>query len=475
MRFNRSFKAHPVMALYYLKPFLFFLLIPLLTAFYEAFKKQNIDDVLIYEWLLFLVIIGYSVIKWKMLSITLTSKQIKIRTGVFFRRTSEIPIDKISSIQTVQHLTDRIFSSITVRINTESGRKGKADFEVKLFTKDADTLFSSVFNIEKTDTVKFSPISVSLMAASCSSAFTGLIFIVPIIRQAGVLLGTAIEEIVIARINELSLAVSKVIPPIVNTVTVIFLILYGISFLISFFKYVNFKVRVSEKIMDITGGLLTRFHISFKIKAINSAIIEQNPLMRLLGKYLLKVSIGGYGDNKGYKAVVIPSANKKEVSSLFADFFPRVKKPTNIITPSKSSRKRFYFIPTICLLAAVLIYFVALKLFPVFNEILTFAFIISVFVLLYYYTLAEYNTRQSAISVNDILYAKYTRWSATREMFCVAGRVGLIHISRWPIDKMYKTCNIKIIERSESAESITVKHIDYEDIKKQLYNFYTVE
>lgn len=466
MSFKRVFRAHPIMSLYYLKPFLFVLLIPFATAVYDAIKKQEVDGILLNEWILFLVIIGYSVIKWKFLSITLTNEIIKIRTGLIFRRTSEIPINKISSIQTVRHLSDRIFSSITVRINTESGRKGKADFEVKLNKKDAYALVSAVFNTEKSDVVKFSPIQVALMAASCSSAFTGLIFIVPIVRQAGKLLGLAIEEILIARINEISSVVSKVIPPIINTVTLIFLILYGISFLISLFKYINFRVRLTDNILEITSGLITRFHIVFKIKAINSAIIEQTPLMRLLGKYLVKVSIGGYGDNRGYKAVVIPAAKKSEVRTLFGDFFPNIKKPSVMIRPRPGARMRFYFIPTLFLIGVVVAYHILITYFPVFYEILTFAFFIAIVILGYYYSLAEYNVKNSAISVSSIIYAKYTRWSAKREIFCQMGRVGLIHIVRWPADKIYGTCNVKIIERSESAESISVKHIDYEEIKK---------
>ncbi len=468
MSFKRTFRAHPIMSLYYLKPFLFVLLIPFATAVYDAIKKQQVDGLLLNEWILFLVIFGYSVIKWKFLTITLTEDQIKIRTGIFFRRTSEIPISKISSIQTVRYLSDRIFSSITVRINTESGRKGKADFEVKLYKKDADVLSSSVFNTEKTDIVKFSPFQVALMAASCSSAFTGLVFIVPIVRQAGKLLGLAIEEILIARINEISSIVSRVIPPIVNTVTLIFLILYGISFLVSLLKYINFRVRVTDKILEITSGLITRFYIVFKIKAINSAIIEQTPLMRVLGKYLVKVSIGGYGDNKGYKAVVIPAAKKGEVKELFADFFPNIKKPESTVSPNKTARMRFYLIPTLFLIGTIAAYHILIAYFPVFYEILTFALFIAVVVLGYYYSLAEYNVRHSAISVSTILYARYTRWSAKREMFCEPERVGLIHIVRWPADRLYKTCNVRIVERSESAESISVKHIDYNETKKQL-------
>ncbi len=475
MSINKSYIAHPIMAVYYLKPFLFVLLIPLLNALVDAIFKQQVSGILLNEIILTVIISVYSVIKWKRFRITLTDSSIRIRSGLFIYRTIEIPKEKISSIQTLRHITDRVFGSVTLRINTESGRKGKADFEIKLSRSDAESIGAELFLSESVHTIKFSAIRVALMAAAASSAFTGLIFIVPIIKQTGNLLGTAIEEVVLARINEVSAAVSKIIPPVINTVTIIFLLLYSIAFLISFFKYVNFKVRLLDGIIEVTSGLITRFTIAFKTEAVNSSIIEQTPLMRFLGRYIVKVSIGGYGDNRGYKAVVIPSAKKEEVKQLFSRFFPNVQKETALVKPHKRTRHRFYLIPTIFLLVSLIIYFVIKALFPVFSEALNFAMLVLLAIFIYYYNLAEYNYKNSAISVSNILYAKYTRWSSTREMFCEAHRVGVIHITKWPADSRYKTCNIRLTERSESAESITVKHIPYSNIKTQLSSFYGIE
>ncbi len=475
MSIKKTYTAHPIMTLYYLKPFLFVLLIPLFNALIDALFKQEVSGVLLNEIILTAIISTYSVIKWKRFSITMTDSSIIICSGLFFRRTATIPKEKISSVQILRHITDRVFGSVTLRINTESGRKGKADFEIKMNIRDAENIQAELFSSESARTIKFSAIRVALMAAAASSAFTGLIFIVPVIKQTGVLLGTAIEEIVFARINEASAAISRIIPPVVNTVTIVFLSLYGIAFLISFFKYTNFRVRFIDGIIEITSGLITRFNIAFKVKSVNSAIIEQTPLMRFFGRHLVRVSIGGYGDNKGYKAVVIPSAKSAEVKVLFSEFFPGVRKQTVLIKPHSRSRHRFYLIPTIFLGICLIAYVILKEIFPVFNEILNFVLIVSLAILIYYYNLAEYNFKNSGISVSDILYAKYTRWSSAREMFCEAHRVGIIHITKWPADRRYKTCNVRITERSESAESITVKHIPYSDIKSQLSSFYGIE
>lgn len=474
MSFNKRFAAHPVQIFSYLKPIAFVLLIPLTKALIDALLKRQINGLFLNEIILAALIIGYAVIKWRRFVLITTKEAIIIRSGLFLSRTAEIKRAKISSIQSVRYITDLIFGSITLRINTESGRRGKADFEIKLKKSDAEAIFAEIFPEKSPRTVKFSTVRVALMAATASSAFTGLVFIVPIIRQSGILLGTAIEEVLISRINELSAAFGNILPPVINTVTVLFFTLYAVAFLISFFKYVNFRVRIQDGTMQVISGLITRFTIVFKTKSVNSATIEQSPLMRLFSRYLVRVSIGGYGDNKGYKALVIPSAKENEVKNLFSVFFPNTQNNggKEAIKPHKKSRKRFYFIPTVITAVVFLLYFILRRLFPTFADALNFALLIALAVMAYYYTLAEYNFKHSEIMVADTIYAKYSRWASTREMFCDSGRIGVIKITKWPADRIYATCNIRLTERSESAESITVKHIPYKDICNQLAQIY---
>lgn len=474
MNVKRTFFAHPLMVLHYLKPFLFVLLIPLFRAVVDAVFNRQINGLLFNEAVICVVTIVYSVKKWKNLKIEITSSSIKVISGVLFKRTADIPISKLSTVQSVRYIGDRIFGAVTLRINTESGRKGKPDFEVKLYSSDIKNI-SDIFGIGKTKTIKFSAIRLALMAAASSSAFTGLVFIVPVIKQSGLLLGTAIEQILLDRINEANAVVGGFIPPVINTVTVVFLFLYLVAFLISFLKYINFKLSVSDKTLEVNTGIITRVNTAFKIKSVNSAIIERKPLMRFFGRYVVRVSIGGYGDNKGYKPVIIPSAKENEVKGLFSDIFPRAEIRNALINPQKKSQKRFYITPIILFTVSLVSYFIFANLFPIFEDILLFSLLVIMTILIYYLNLAKYNAKKSAISVATILYARYTRWSATREMFCEADRVGLIKIIKWPIDRGFNTCNIRITERSESAESITVKHIDYDEINKRLKKLYKYE
>lgn len=472
MGIKRSFRAHPAMVISFLKPFLFILLIPLFRALVQAVLKRQVSNLLLSELLLSVVIFGCSVIKWHKFNITIGQSHIFVFSGVFSRRQAKIPINKISTIDAIRYPLDFILGSVTLKINTEAGRIGKADYKIKLKRTDAEYIIQSFGGGKKVKNIKFSAVRVAVMAATASSAFTGLIIVVPIINQIGELLGTAISEILLERISSVSKALGNYVPPIVNTITIIFLLSYASAFLISFFKCVNFRVGFSDNKMKISSGIFAKRQVLFKTSAVNSICIEQTPFMRLFKRYLLRVGIGGYGDRKGDKAIVVPSAKHNEVKEFFSIFFPSVDISKKLIKPGPSSRMRFYFIPTIFLLVIVAGYGILLAIFPVFRELLVFALLVNGCIVVYYYNLAEYNVKNSAISISNIIYSKYTRWSATREMFCEAKRIGMIHITKWPADKRRGTCNVRLTVRSEDAESITIKHISYKELLEDIRKIY---
>ncbi|MBQ6816460.1 MAG: PH domain-containing protein [Clostridia bacterium] len=466
--------AHPIMIFYYLKPFWFVLIIPLIKAIVSAVIKAEVNNVLLNELFISVVLITYSVIKWKKLKINISSDFIEIYLGVVRRRYANIPINKISTIETTKSPLDYIFGTQKVKINTEAGKQGSADFWFKLNVGDVKKVTELYPEKVTPKTIKFSAVRVAVMAATSSSAFTGIVLVVPIINQAVRLLGTAVTDLLLDRINKIGQLFSKFMPPVVNTVTVVFLISYFIAFLISFFKSVNFKVVFAGKKTGVFSGLLVLRKVLFNTKSVNSVCIEQTPLMRFFARYLLRVGIGGYGNRKGDRAVVVPSAKRDEVHELFSVLFPKFEPADNKIKPHKNTRWRFYYLPTLFLAVSVILYLVLSYSFPVFKGLISFGFIVTACVLAYYYSLAEYNTKHSCISVAPVIYANYTRWSATREMFCEHNRIGIIHITRWPVDKRKNTCNVRLTVRSEAAESITVKHISYNELTDEIKSLYQI-
>ena len=84
--------------------------------------------------------------------------------------------------------------------------------------------------------MRFSLYKLAFLAATTSSAFTGILISVPVINKLGKLLGIALNQVLFNRINEASGKMNKYFPPIVNMVTLVLLFGYIVSFVYSFLK-----------------------------------------------------------------------------------------------------------------------------------------------------------------------------------------------------------------------------------------------
>ena len=240
----KTFKAHPLMIFTFLKPFLFILLIPLFNGIRQYVVYKTYDSILGLELFLFAVIMTIAVLRWRCFSLICDTdkKTVTIKNGLIFKRNASISISKLSSVQTTKNPIDAVFKAVTYRINTEAGITSRADFEFKLSNKNSSEVSNLLYGKREPEAVKFSAIKVAVLAATTSSAFTGIIVGVPILNRAGKLLGLAISDMLLNEINHVSSKIQTYFPPIVNTVTLIILLSYLISFVYSFLKYINFKL-----------------------------------------------------------------------------------------------------------------------------------------------------------------------------------------------------------------------------------------
>lgn len=473
---KNSFRAHPFMMFSYLKPFLFVLLLPLLKALVQYIFDRKISSIVVGESVAAAILVTYALAKWRSFRITIEKDCFYIRSGIFVFSQAKVPFEKVSTVEVLRNPLDAIFRSATVRINTEAGRKGKADFEFRVSLSAAKEIYNAAGEPETATRVKFSALKIALMAAATSSAATGMIVAVPIINQSGKLFGMALQDVLLERINDVSRHFEKYVPPIVNTVTIVFLALYAFGFLYSLLKNINFKISLGKQKIQVSSGFFERKNITFKKRAVNNVCIEQTPLMWLVDRCLVQVGIGGYGGGKGERAIVIPSVKLSRTKAELAMMFPNIEwARKNVLKPHQKSLPRYMLLPFYWLLGALAAYFLFVSLFPSFKELILFLTAIFMCILLYYFYLARYNFLNAEISFGEIVYIRHSKWANIKEMYCEAKKIGVITVTRFPADSIFSTCNVKITIRSEASDSLMIKHIPYEQALSRIRETYSVE
>lgn len=473
---KKVFRAHPLMLFSFIKPFLFVLVLPFIRAGLQYLARGEVEGLLGLEITTFAIVIIYSFIRWLRFKVVCDDKTVAIRSGVIFVRYSEIDISKLSSVQTSRSPLDMIFGSMTFKINTEAGTKNKSDFEFKVGFLKGKALAKMLYSDQTVLKQRFSPIKVAIMAAATSSAFTGMIIGVPIINRAGNLLGIALSDMLLNEINNVSSKIESYFPPIVNTLSLLFLLAYFISFVYSFLKFLNFKLILGEKKLEVRTGFFVKTRTAFKKSAVNNVCIEQTALMLFLKRYTMKVSVGGFGESKSEAQVIIPSGRFGELERDFYLYFPFLEPFGKEIKPKKSllNESRFLFWPGILLLLILAISITATLIFEDFTRFILFLTFVLLVVVFYFAFLCFLEYKHAKIKLGNNIFAQSIKGLRTRQLYCPKERVGELKLIRYPLDHYYKTCNLRVTVCSETADNILMRHLDYETIKAEIFECFAI-
>lgn len=465
-----TFKAHPVTVLNQMKPYLFVLILPLLRAVFQYFTSGTVDGLLNLEILAFALVVVIAVIGWRSIGVSVGGGYVTVNKGFLFKTCAKIEFSHVSSISLKQNLFDYMVGSVKCSINTEAGTPQKSDFTVRMYRNDAQNLFKLVYGEENKTVIKFSTLKIAILAATTSSAATGIIIGVPIINQTSELLGIALSDMLFDRISTISNKFNNLFPPVVNIITLILLAAYGFSFLVTFFKNINFKLQIGNDKIDVESGFIVRKKTVFKKSHVNDVCLEQNPVMRLFKQFSMRASIGGYGDDRGEKAVIVPVASHKNLCRHLKFYFPHFSKSERCIHPQQTftSLRRFFFVPTLLLVPTLAIGLTLAFVFDYFKSLVLFLMLVTVAFIIYYASICYRDFKYSSFSLDNNLFASGSRGFIIRELYCDKNNVGIIKITQTPADVKYKTCKLKITVRSENADSVRVKNLDISSVKQSI-------
>lgn len=465
---KKVYRAHPLMILSFIKPFLFILIIPFIKAAVQYLLNGEIDDILGLETVFFSAVSVWAIARCITFRLICEENTVTVKSGVIFRKCATINVSKLSSVRTVQNPLDMLCRSLTISINTEAGSRRSPDFKFKLSMKAAKEVSRLLYSEYKPSRIHFSAVKVAVLAATTSSAFGGMLIGVPVINRIGKLIGVGISEMLFDEINNVSSKIQNFFPPIVNTVSLIFLLAYGVSFLYSFLKFINFKLLLGDDELEVRSGFFVRTRTSFKKRSVNNALIVQSPLMFLFRRYALKVSVGGFGEAKSESQILIPSGSYKEIKAGFSEYFPFLAPSGNTITPKHNwvIRNRFLFWPALYLVGVLGVSIYLASVFRDFDRLILFCSTVALALVFYYAFICLFEYRKGELILGDNIYVKSAKNLRTCELYCPKQKIGQIRITQLWTDKWQKTCRIKLTVCSEGADNIRIRHIDNEAVLK---------
>ena len=466
---NKEFKAHPLMILKFIKPILFILILPIIKAVIQYFKDGTIGSFIAFEVLVFGLILFYGIMSCRAFKVYVDDKTVTVKRGFLIKQIAKIKREQISSVNSTQNPIEAIFGAVNYSINTEAGTINKADFDFKVSVNKAHELSDILLGNEEVSKVRFAALKVAIMAAATSSAFSGMLIGVPILNRAGKLLGIGLEEM-FEEITHISERMETAVPPIVNLITLVILIGYAISFGYSFIKYINFRIFFGDDKLEVRSGFFVKARTAFKKKAIRNVLIIQTPIMSLLKRYSIKVSVGGFGENKSESQVVVPAASGKELKTEFFRYFSFLDAEGCTIRPlqNRDNKLRFMGWPILYMGIATAVFVTLGFVFVDFTRLFVFSGVITAIILLYYGYICLYEYKNAKLILGENICIESVKGFRTCRLYCQRKNIGQIMITRFITDKFFGTCRLRIIISSEGGDNIRIRHIKYDETIKEL-------
>ena len=473
---KKEYRAHPIMMLSLIRPFLFILIFPFIKAVLQYFIDKEITDVLGLELIIFIILTVIAFLRYRAYRIYIDNETVTVKLGFIFKKSAEIKLSKLSSVRATQNPFDFLCRAVTLSINTEAGSVNRSDFKFKMWLRDCKEITSRLYEGEAISKVRFSALRVAILSATTSSAFSGIIIGIPIINRAGKLLGIGLSEMLLDELNNVSARIETYFPPVVNTMTLILLLCYAVSFAYSFFKYINFKLLLNDDKLEVRTGFFTRIRTAFKKSSVNNVMIVQTPLMMLLKRYTMKVSVGGFSESKSESQVVVPAGTYKEIKGDFAEYFPFLL-PEGVSLRAKRSllsKGRFLFWPAIYSIFVLAASIISCLLFTDFTRFIFFIAVVLLCLVFYYAYISLFEYKYGKIKFGKSVMAKSTKGFRTCRLYCPKEKIGEIKITRFFTDFYYGTCRVRITVCSEGADTIRVRHLNYYEVMREIYKNFEI-
>ncbi len=474
---KRTYGAHPLMIANIVKPFLFVLILPVIKGLLQYLITGRVTGLLSLEIPAVIIIMFLSFLKFRSFRVSIDGEKMVINKGFLFKSVAVIKKERLSCVSSSKNIFDLIFSSVTYKVNTEAGAAGKTDFFFKLRKSDAKEMSRFLYGEENRVAVRFNIFKSAVFAAATSSAITGLIVGVPIINNAGKILGVALSKSLFDEINHASARFDAYFPPIVNVITITLIVGYFLSFVISFIKMLGFRLHIGPDKTEVEYGVISRHRTLFKKSAVNDVCIEATPIMRLFGMFSMRAAVGGYGDKKGEKAIIVPAARHGKIKNQFREYFPFLYPDIKPIKAQRSKRNLMRFLLSARIAAAAdIAATVTLSLiFPAVMRFLIFSGVAVMAGIVYYGNLCFRSYKLGRLCISDKIFASGFKGFTVRELYCEKSRVGEIIITETPADRLYGTCKAEIVVRSESADKIKVRNIDLQKTLSQIEKTFGTE
>lgn len=473
---------HPLKILKHAKSSIWLLIFPIL----RGIRSFSLDFDAFYTWitggwfdlLVLIVILAFGYFRWLFTWMRLGKNHIRVMSGIFVKRVTEMPYKSISVITAQHSFYLRPFHAVRVHVDTDAGVFGTTDLSMLLHRDELKKIQRKLPKIvrkeKKTFTLSSKWYKIIFFSFVFSSSLSGAVYVSALIFNAGRIVMEAMRDdwsemyrIANDVSENMSEGVPVDIPPIAIILMFIVLGTWLLSFIINIFRYSDFVMKKDTHIMRIISGAFTRRIFNIIPEKINYLDLRQSFITKLFRVSSLNISCSGYGKGKNELPVLLPLLTQREANDAldmlgFKKYLVRRK-----VRPVKSSVISYISIP----LTAAAVIFAAGRLtvyfLPQLSNIMFFVVLILEIPFIWLTIVKLYAHATTGVTVeDDFCCIRYSRFFAYHTILADKNKLVKIQIFQSLINKKTGTCRLDFYFNSEKTRAHKVKELRVEDAQK---------
>ncbi len=432
-----------------------------------------------------ILMVLYSIVKWRKTLFYIKEDTLVYESGIINRKKEEIPISKITTVDTEQGLLNRIFKVCKLKIDNGAVGEGKAELKFTLKTTLAEEFREALLrNKENTYTLEEDKEKREIKYIKAS--FKDLAIYALTQNKLGWILGGAfviygkVEDVLDDKAKEfISNKSADMIGSLENTVlnnesmaliiggillliALVYIIITLISIAIVFIRYNDFKIYKEQGKIYIEYGLITKRKYSLPIEKINALKLNQSFFQQLIGIYNIEGIIVGYGDDDK-KAIIYPVANRALMTYIIDELMPELHFQGKTYKPHKKTISKFIIKRVLITILILITPMYFLKIMPIIWRV-----IVIVLVVLWQIILGYRNYKNTSMGISSTTIVM-TRGSRTKTTHIIKqDSVQSLSKKQNFLQKGIKVSNYNVdLCTNTFGEVVTVKHLD-ENIIEEL-------
>lgn len=470
--------SHPVNIFEHTSRFLILLFFPLVRALLTIFLSGGS----LYAWLrgawfdicTVLLIIGLGFIGWFQYVYSLEDEGIGIKKGIFLVKYRFIPFRKLSvlSIERPYYLLP--FGAVRVRADTDGGIPNLPDFAITIRKRELPLLVelaNAPFVREAEMKRVYLPknFTIAILSFVASNTLTGVLFVSTFISGAGKVLGDQFESLMMQQLSELFRVLAFGIPPAAAGVAFIILGGWLVSFVMNLVRHLGFSVTRQAGSLHIRSGVVTRREYWLTVRRINLIELHQTLLTKLFGFYSAFIHCNGYGKEKDELSVLMPSAERSELTQNLTLLLPEIPLCKPKIRPRLRYITRFLIPPLAWIGVVSALWLAAFELFHGVGDVILYIGLMAEIPCVWYLLVKIVSYFHTGIGIDgDVYTLSYTYGYRIKTIAVPKKRIVKLQIRRSLFQVMAGCCDVVAYTFSEGRKRHVIPNLPYREAREMM-------